>query len=342
MKIAFTSCINITQYPNQPWWKDIEEQDPDYLFLLGDNIYMDYPLLKEPFKYELKLMSAINYQSKMENHYENQFKESSFKSLFDKLNQENRLFGIWDDHDFLWNNSRGLTLLASKDSLKYEIKEKIDISRRLFHQYFKNCSSNLPELYYLIDTPLARVIFLDARSYSEKAGVNSLLLGNTQFEYLEKSLNHDRKYTIICSGQTLTEKRERDQIVSKENWSGYPMELVKLCRMIKDMSNVIFLSGDIHKNKFVAPVTLSDIKRIVKPGNVSDKEFKTLKTPIQFISSGFALSMKGVLKNWAMLNIDDEGLSINYFKKHSKDKLKTTLDIDTTNQASKWLQENKF
>lgn len=118
--------------------------------------------------------------------------------------------------------------MASKDSLKYEIKEKIDISRRLFHQYFKNCSSNLPELYYLIDTPLARVIFLDARSYSEKAGVNSLLLGNTQFEYLEKSLNHDRKYTIICSGQTLTENGKEIKLYLKKigldiqwNWLNY-------------------------------------------------------------------------------------------------------------------------
>lgn len=342
MKIAFTSCINITQYPNQPWWKDIEEQDPDYLFLLGDNIYMDYPLPKEPFKYELKLMSANIYEQEMSNKYEGQFNENNFKSLFDKLNQDKRVFGIWDDHDFLWNDSKGAHLVKNDSKLGIDILKKLSISRKLFHQYFQKCSSNYPELFYFIDTPLARVIFLDTRSYSEKARTNNILLGQNQFEYLEKSLIHDKKYTIICAGQTLSEGRFKSQKANKENWSGYPMELVKFCRLIADKQNVIFLSGDIHCNRFVPRITLSKIKGIKKPSEVSDVEFKSLMTPPQFISSGFALKMPGALKNWAMLNIDDEGLSINYFKKHSKDKLKTTLDIDTTNQASKWLQENKF
>ena len=57
MKIAFTSCCNIKQYPEQNWWNDISDQNPDYLLLLGDNIYMDYPPLIPRVK-KLKRMSA--------------------------------------------------------------------------------------------------------------------------------------------------------------------------------------------------------------------------------------------------------------------------------------------
>jgi hypothetical protein len=51
MKIAFTSCFRVEAFPQQPVWQRILDEDPDYLFLLGDTIYMDYgwPLLsKEP------------------------------------------------------------------------------------------------------------------------------------------------------------------------------------------------------------------------------------------------------------------------------------------------------
>mgnify|MGYP003416429934 CR=1 FL=1 len=41
-KIAFASCCRIESFPDQPVWADVAAEDPDYLFLLGDQIYMDY------------------------------------------------------------------------------------------------------------------------------------------------------------------------------------------------------------------------------------------------------------------------------------------------------------
>jgi len=42
-KIAFTSCMRADAFPVQPVWQVIDEVvDPEYLFLLGDQIYMDF------------------------------------------------------------------------------------------------------------------------------------------------------------------------------------------------------------------------------------------------------------------------------------------------------------
>ncbi|MEI2694101.1 MAG: alkaline phosphatase D family protein [Saprospiraceae bacterium] len=341
MKIAFTSCCNIKQYPEQNWWNDISDQNPDYLLLLGDNIYMDYPPLIPRVK-KLKRMSADLFGKEMDAMYKRQFEEPNFNKLFNKLKANNAVFGIWDDHDFLWNDSNGAAVRQEVDKNIIEIDEKLVVSRRLFHHYFQNCTSNFPHLYYSIDTIKARIIFLDTRSYSDKAGENSELLGKAQLGYLESKLEHDKEYTIICSGQTLTEYRFDKLKATAENWAGYPMQLVEFCRLIANKEKTIFLSGDIHCNRFVEPIALSKIKGILKPSAVSQAEFDILMTPPQFISSGFALKLLGFLKNWALLNFDSSGLSISFSKRNIKNKNSTSIDADVTNQANAWLQANKY
>jgi len=341
MKIAFTSCINFTQYPNQAWWQDIEIQNPDYLLLLGDNIYMDYPHAKQRLKH-LKAISAKDYGIEMDKMYENQFGEENFKRLFDKLNSNNRVFAIWDDHDFLWNNSNGAYLRSDLESSGNEVEEKLKVSRELFFKYLKNNWMNYPEIYYYVDTAKARLIFLDNRSYSLKAGLNSDLLGESQFKFLENSLRHDKDYTLICGGITLSESVIKDNPYYGENWLDYPKDLIRLCRLISEKQNAFYLSGDIHRNRFGEPKFLKDIRRLNKPENVDEIDFNKWFTPPQFISSGFALKMPVVFRNWAILNIDDQGLSIEFYRKDSKNDSKTTLDKKTTNQANSWLQANNY
>ncbi len=82
-KIAFTSCMRLEAFKDksQPQWKDIENTNPDYLFLLGDQIYMDYAIWPfspepngKPKKYSLKKFKKI-----MRSRYEAQWKVPSFK-----------------------------------------------------------------------------------------------------------------------------------------------------------------------------------------------------------------------------------------------------------------------
>ncbi|MET3391707.1 phosphodiesterase/alkaline phosphatase D-like protein [Variovorax sp. 1140] len=129
MKIAFTSCMNFKPGPDgyQHVWDRIAQEQPDYLFLLGDQIYMDYfPRLGEPSKWD-----AAKFADVMQGKYEAQWNVANFKALRDALRQKQDngggVYGTWDDHDFAWNNAHGSDVSAA-------VKQQ---TRRLFTQYMQ-------------------------------------------------------------------------------------------------------------------------------------------------------------------------------------------------------------
>lgn len=332
MKIAFTSCINIIEYPKQFWWQDIEKQDPDYLFLLGDNIYMDVPKRKG----KLREMSADEYEQEMRIMYDKQFQEVHFASLIEKMFNKNGLYAIWDDHDFLWNDALGEGKLTAID------REKMIRSRKLFHEYFRNCSTNGTHLYYHLEIEQYQILFLDNRTHAQVKGPNSDLLGSTQFEFIKNSLLKNKEFTIICGGLTLTESMFKKLRGAADNWLDYPRDLVMLCDILSSYENVLFLGGDIHRNGFQKPILLKDILDIVKPNWLSAEIWSKLATPPQFISSGMAHNRPDVVRNWALIELDKSGLRIDYYKFDPNSKVSTKLDSDPTNLANKWLKENKY
>ena len=298
MKIIFTSCTRYEAFKKQPEWEQISKQNPDYLFLLGDNIYMDYgyfPFSKEP-NGSPKEYPKEQFKEIMSKKYAHQFtKVPEFKNLVEHMRSKNGFYAIWDDHDFAWDNAKGGTIR----------KEKKDISRALFHQYL-NCSTNLPHTYYHIDTPLARVIFIDNRTDAEEKGPYNQLLDDEQFEFIKDKLQHSLKYTLLCGGLTLTE--------GNENWKHYPSQLKQLCKMVEDMDNVLFLGGDIHKNKFVPPKKIRGIN---------------ITTPVQLISSGMQVNYFGLplpfddQHNWAMLELEEKHVQVSFFNKRGLQKKKS-------------------
>ncbi len=308
MKIVFTSCIRYEAFKEQKEWDYIYDEDPDYLFLLGDNIYMDYgiwPFSKDyigtPKKYSVEKFKRV-----MEQKYINQFeKVPSFKRLVDKMRAKNGFYAIWDDHDFAWNNVNGALVDA----------EKKEVSRALFHQYTQ-CSTNMPNVYYHIDTPLARVIFIDNRFDAEKFGENNKVISDEQFAFIEEKLEHNLQYTLLCGGISLTE--------SSENWSKYPMQLKKLCNLIENKPNTFFLAGDVHYNKFVPPKTFRNLN---------------CKTPPQFISSGMHINLLGLgisidnRHNWAVLNLEENTAQIRFYNRNKVQEKKSR-------KANEWLQMN--
>ncbi|MBK7359174.1 MAG: alkaline phosphatase D family protein [Saprospiraceae bacterium] len=332
MKIAFTSCSNIIQYPNQYWWKDIESQDPDYLFLLGDNIYMDIPKRKG----KLKRMNADEYENEMRIIYNKQFQEVHFASLVEKMILKKGLYAIWDDHDFLWNDALGEGKVTALD------REKMARSRSLFHQYFKNCSTNGTHLYYYLDIGPAQVLFLDNRTYAQIKDTNAKLLGDAQFEYIKESLLPGKDFTIICGGLTLTESMIKKFRGPADNWLDYPLDLVKLCEILSTYKNVLFLGGDIHRNGFQEPILLKDILEILKPNWLTTEAWNKLRTPPQFISSGIAIDRPDVVRNWALLKIETSGVDITYYKFDPNSTTSTKLDAKTTDDANEWLKENNY
>jgi len=304
IKIAFTSCIRYQAFPKQPQWRDIEVEDPDYLFLLGDQIYMDFglPLFsKEPIGAP-KQYSLEKFRNTMDKHYEAQWNEPHFKRLFEKMQAKNAVHGIWDDHDFAWNNAYGNEVENAKKNA----------SRELFHKWM-NCSTNKPEVYHHIDIPNARVIFLDTRYYADARGASPRnLLGETQFQFLEEKLQHDQLYTIICSGLTLTN--------GNENWALFDQDYMRLTSLVKGRKNVLFLAGDIHRNKFSLPSS---------------------KRPCyEIVSSGMAVNLFGLpfrfddKRNWSMLEIDEAEVLVTFVGKKRREQ----FIIDATSWMDRQVQ----
>jgi len=215
MKIAFASCSKIQNQKIQPAWKAIEDENPDHLLLLGDNVYSPW------WRWSHR---------KMKKKYQRQFKETNFKSLIQKV----PFNAIWDDHDFGPNNIKGAHVSEKR-------KKK---SLELFHRYM-NCSTNLPYVYHSFEIGDVKVIMLDVRYYREKPHFkkDATILGVAQEQWLEQELQHSKKYTIVCSGSCLTNGTEK---LEKYD-SYYP----KLCSLLKGKERTLFLSGDIHENEFV-------------------------------------------------------------------------------------------
>lgn len=297
-KIAFTSCIRYEAFKEQPEWDLILDQNPDYLFLLGDNIYMDYGLKflsKEPIG-SPKEYPNPKFKEVMEQKYFNQFNlVPSFKRLVEVMRNKNGFFGIWDDHDFAWNDAKG----------KEVCEEKREISRSLFHKYM-DCSTNMPHVYYHVDLDCARVIFIDNRTDASCRKVPKQLISEEQFLFIEDKLNHSFEYTILCGGITLTK--------GKENWSKYETQLKRLCQLVKNKKKVIFLGGDIHQNKFIKPKRLRNSE---------------LSTPIQLISSGMQVDYLDLrfpfddLHNWGLLELASNEVSVSFFNKRGLQKRKS-------------------
>jgi len=294
MKIAFTSCARYKAFEKQPEWKYIKDYDPDYLFLLGDNIYMDFGWkgFSSDYNGSPKKLSPIDFKNKMSSKYVEQFSEENFKDLVTHMRSKNGFFATWDDHDFAWNNALGTDLC----------EEKLKITTDFFHEKL-NCSTNQPKIYYHIDTPLARVIFLDNRSYAkkEKDKNYSILLGEEQFTFLEEKLNHNLPYTIVCGGLTLN----ATFLGLGDDWRKFPNDLKKLCLLLSQKDRVVFLAGDIHKNKFIEPKYISKLE---------------CTTPFQLISSGMAINSLGIghgideQHNWATLELTTDKANIQFFK----------------------------
>jgi alkaline phosphatase D len=127
MRIAFASCTNIDVYPEQPVWDWIAARQPDHLVLLGDSIYLDLPL-NGPHP---ENMVDNEFAEHLHSRYSRQLAQPSFSALVRSLPAK-RVWTVWDDHDFLWNDARGGDV--AKNAMH---REKIRLSTA-FHRSFRS------------------------------------------------------------------------------------------------------------------------------------------------------------------------------------------------------------
>lgn len=250
MKAAFLSCICTREIKKQPVWGQLLDKNPDFLFLLGDSVYIDVHTPKFPSE-----MSDDEFAKHLYSIY-SEFIHHPDISQAIKHFKPGHIFSVWDDHDFLWNDAYGSILRKSPVH-----RSKIDISTS-FHEVLRNVlAASDPDLFpssYTdsafwekqpegLSTPSFEIEkgvwihLLDVRSFRTRCwGVpdeERTLLGPAQKERVLEAVMADMEgIHIFLSGTTFAD------------WKKYSDDVAWMMG-IAERSRSVFLSGDIHRNE---------------------------------------------------------------------------------------------
>lgn len=320
MRIAFTSCFDVLDDPEQVVWGQVAAQRPDVMVLLGDSIYMDFGVnLSLPGFHSThplgmpKKWDDEKFAQEMYSRYQAQSEVNSFRSLVGSVGT---IGAIWDDHDFAWNDSWG----AGTDEDVVPRNKKL-IARTL-HLQFRDWLQNRPLVDYpaipsmdsLLNTEdrgieysfsIGPVLFLmlDGRYYREEQrevpspypeihpGVPlATMLGEAQRSWLAQMIKDQSGVSVICSGSTLTDRN----VNGADSWDRYT-DFDWL--LGQDFQQTIVLSGDIHDIR---------LKKHGKPGGGNLWEFT---------ASGAARPGKfhGASGNFGILDVDGRRVTVRLF-----------------------------
>lgn len=229
-RVAFGSCLKIEHSTDQ-LWHSILSSRPNLFIFAGDNVYADSKDAQTLFS-----------------HYDKLEEDSGFR----RLRKMVPLLAVYDDHDYGVSDGgkeNPLKSVAAKACLDFFDVPLSDLRRR--HEGVYGAYSYGPEgkrlQVILLDTRYFRDELLKStdRSKRYKANMNpeATLLGEEQWEWLDKTLKEPADVRIIVSSiQVVPDKR------GMESWGNFPLERRKLFEMIgkNKASGVLFVSGDAH------------------------------------------------------------------------------------------------
>jgi alkaline phosphatase D len=303
MKIAFASCMCTRIFSAQPVWDHIAAHQPDALVLLGDSIYLDIRAPSHP-----QTMGDDAFAQHLFALYTELLAQPQFVRLV-QLVPLGRVFSIWDDHDFLWNDAQGAELRdnpihAGKVRLSTAFQEAFRraLAKGLVPGSFPS-AYNDPVLWQwpakALSTPSVELggnVWLhlsDVRSFRTatwlRAEAKRTLLGEQQRQQLSKRIQASAPDALhlFASGSTLA------------GWKRYSHDLQWL-HTLAAQRRTLFLSGDIHRNEVDA--------------------FHTGGWPLhEATSSGAAVrdavSVGTKQENHGLLDIDAQTLQVRMFRK---------------------------
>ena len=274
-KIAFGSCGH--EDAPQPVLSIAAEQGPDAFIYLGDNIYGDTN--------EMDTLRA-------------KYAKLGSKPEFLQLKEASRLLAIWDDHDFGQNDAgkHYAHKEASKEIFLNFFQEPANSERRkhpgIYQTEYIRSGGTGDEgkliQVILLDNrtfrsdllpfdgknPRPRAAFFYTPDYSPHTSTDSTMLGEAQWQWLEKELQKPADLRLICSGSQFGIEYN-----GYEAWANFPHEQQRMLNLIKSTraEGVIFLTGDVHYAEIskLQPEGLYPIYDITASGITSTWDFPT-------------------------------------------------------------------
>ncbi len=222
--LVLGSCIHDEWGQSYPIWKEMYNQNPDVLLLLGDTPYID--------------ATNPHYQQRR---YREFYTMKEFESFIQKI----PFYSIWDDHDFGKNDTDGN--LSGKEH-----------SREAFMMYRPNPSygENGKGIYTSFRMGDLEVFLLDTRWFAgtEPSFADPklpTLIGEQQWEWLKKGLNEsDASFKILACGMIWNGATRPNK---PDHWDNYEYEKKALFKFINKnkISGIILVGGDIHRSRYL-------------------------------------------------------------------------------------------
>jgi len=303
IRIIAVSCSNISRVPNQVIWEEIYNKAPDFLLFLGDIVYLDR-------KFHPEGISS-------EEIFAKQWEEPHFKKLINGV----PYFAIWDDHDAGINNikpktqkNKGQNYLKAFSEARPSFisrlfnRNQLDLYKNIGVSHISTSSQDVVKLttpntfekeetidYSFIKDNIQFIMLdgISSRTSSKEKRINSEIITDEQFNWLEKKLNTHKGINILSTGSSL-------QLGASFSWRNYSENYERLRNMINKNDRTIVLTGDIHQNATIVP------------------DYESVNY-YELVSSGVAINMnrKG---NFLVLDIErkaDKSWEV-FFKHHGK------------------------
>lgn len=310
-RLVFASCMHGLKDDRQIVWNEAIAHQPDWLVLCGDNIYMDYfPNINQSKHWDLS-----RFTEEMHTRYATQFLVPAFRNLIESI-PEGQVIGVWDDHDFAWNNCYG----ADPD---YGMEGKKKIATAFYHHYFDELNkrplakalpplsvadiANAPnatkKIYRALDITPLRVLLCDGRSWRRQhtsGSTDGSVLGDEQEAWLFDELSYGSGPFLVVSGSTMTAGDDQSWDYFRDFYES---------RFLPAVRNklVLFLAGDVHENRL--------------PPRINDQ-------PVEIVSSASVLTFPYNKRNFGVLDIQGSEASIFLFKRGNVE-FTGQLDIST-------------
>lgn len=163
------------------------------------------------------------------------------KPGYRRLRKSVPIIGIYDDHDFGENNANSSYPLKweAKDIFLDFLDEDEESPRRAQEGIFTSYTFGEG------DTKV-KFILLDTRFHLTERGPEGDLLGEEQWDWLERELDNDARVNFIVSGISVL--APVFNLVGLEGWVAYPEAQKRLGRVLErsEAKGIVFLTGDRH------------------------------------------------------------------------------------------------
>ncbi|MGW8316645.1 MAG: alkaline phosphatase D family protein [Bacteroidales bacterium] len=224
-RLAFGGCAGYTPGAEKIW-NLILRQDPDALFLLGDNVYVDLPGMPGPFH---------DYT------YYRRYSRPEYRSLVSRV----PVYSIWDDHDAAIDD---IWMGPYVDQPEWKLPMVRHFQRLWVNPGYGTVE--WPGCWYSFKQADIEFFMLDGRTYRTcPFGPEPTMLGPVQKSWLLEGLaNSTASVKVLVSPVAWTDKAKPG---SHDTWAGFPEERDEIFNLIieKEINGVMLMSADRHRSE---------------------------------------------------------------------------------------------